>query len=343
MLPMYGIAAHKDLSELRQNCNAAAKKRETLAEQYEYLNQELEKKRKQKDDLRRNLAVTERQIKDIEKDIFLMNSKKSELDETSIAMIQEVGNKEIQLSALKELMGSLTEQLNAAVNDVQQAAEDLPALEAEYNLVSQKAGELEKEQHDLSNDIVKCLVNTSLERAEVEADLNNQSTAFMQSIDERMNAEQLLSEQKTSSGKLSAIRDELAQKVMNVEAIRLMETERKLLQTEVAQLEADFQFLDATQRDLLTPLNDKRKQLDIVLTQNTEAKNAIVVLQTAVGPYEQIISEVNTAQVASDHAKRNMTQVSDELMEKLVRKAEMEEALQGVWDKFDELTQILTG
>jgi hypothetical protein len=29
-------------------------------------------------------------------------------------------------------------------------------------------------------------------------------------------------------------------------------------------------------------------------------------------------------------------------MEKLVRKAEMEEALQGVWDKFDELTQILT-
>jgi chromosome segregation ATPase len=342
MLPMYGTA-HKDISELRQNCNTAAKKREALAEQYEYLNQELEKKRKQKDDLRRNLAVTERQIKDIQKDIFLMNSKKSELDETSIAMIQEVGNKEIQLSALKELMGSLTEQLNAAVKNVQLAAEDLPALEAEYNLVSQKAEELEKEQRDLSNDIVKCLVNTSLERAEVEADLNNQSTAFMQSIDERMNAEQQLSEQKASSGKLSAIRDELAQKVMNVEAIKLIETERKLLQTEVAQLEANFQFLDATQSDLLTPLNDKRKQLDTVVAQNIEAKNKIVALETEVGPYEKIISEANTAQAASDHAKRNMTQVSDELMEKLVRKAEMEEALQSVWDKFDELTQILTG
>ena len=342
MLPMYGTA-HKDISELRQNCNTAANKREALAEQYEYLNQELEKKRKQKDDLRRNLAVTERQIKDIQKDIFLMNSKKSELDETSIAMIQEVGNKEIQLSALKELMGSLTEQLKAAVKNVQLAAEDLPALEAEYNLVSQKAEELEKEQRDLSNDIVKCLVNTSLERAEVEADLNNQSTAFMQSIDERMNAEQQLSEQKASSGKLSAIRDELAQKVMNVEAIKLIETERKLLQTEVAQLEANFQFLDATQSDLLTPLNDKRKQLDTVVAQNIEAKNKIVALETEVGPYEKIISEANTAQAASDHAKRNMTQVSDELMEKLVRKTEMEEALQGVWDKFDELTQILTG
>lgn len=343
MLPMYGIAAHKDLSELRQNCNTAAKKRETLAEQYEYLNQELEKKRKQKEDLRRNIAVTERQIKDVQKDIFLMNSKKSEMDETSIAMIQEVGNKEIQLSALKELMGSLTEQLKATVKDVQQVVEDLPALEADYNLVSQKAEELEKEQRDLSNDIVKCLVNTSLERAEVEADLNNQSTAFMQSIDERMNADQLLSEQKASSGKLSAIRDELAQKVMDVEAIRLMETERKLLQTEVAQLEADFQFLNATQSDLITPLNDKRKQLDALVSQNNEAKNAIVALQTEVGPYEQIISEAKIAQAASDDAKRSMTQVSDELMEKLVRKAEMEEALQGIWDKFDELAQILTG
>lgn len=343
MLPMYGIAAHKDLSELRQNCNTAAKKRETLAEQYEYLNQDLEKKRKQKEDLRRNLAVMEHKIKDIQKDIFLMNSKKSELDETSIAMIQEVGNKEVQLSALKELMGSLTEQLNSTVKDVQQVVEDLPALEAEYNLVSQKAAELEKEQRDLSDDIVKCLVNTSLERAEVEADLNNQSTAFMQSIDERMKAEHQLSEQKISTEKLAAIRDELAQKVMDIEAIRLMETERELLQTEVAQLEANFQFLDATQSDLLTPLNDKRKQIDTVLAQNIEVKNTIGALQTEVGPYEKIISEGNTAQAASDHAKRNMTQVSDELMGKLVRKAEMEEALQGVWDKFDELTQILTG
>ena len=342
MLPMYGTA-HKDISELRQNRNSAAKKRDALAEQYEHLNQELEQKRKQKEDLRRNLAVTERQIKDIQKDIFLMNSKKSEMDETSIAMIQEVANKEIQLSALKELMGSLTEQLNATVKDVQQVVEDLPALEADYNLVSQKAEELEKEQRDLSNDIVKCLVNTSLERAEVEADLNNQSTAFMQSIDERMNAEQLLSEEKASSGKLSAIRDELAQKVMDIEAIRLMETERKLLQTEVAQLGADFQFLNATQSDLITPLNDKRKQLDTLVSQNTETKNAIVALETEVGPYEKIISEAKIAQAASDDAKRNMTRVSDELMEKLVRKAEMEEALQGIWDKFDELAQILTG
>jgi len=342
MLPMYGTA-HKDISELRQNRNSAAKKRDALAEQYEHLNQELEQKRKQKEDLRRNLAVTERQIKDIQKDIFLMNSKKSKMDETSIAIIQEVANKETQLSALKALMGSLTEQLQATIKDVQQVVEDLPALEADYNLVSQKADELEKEQRDLSNDIVKCLVNTSLERAEVEADLNNQSTAFMQSIDERMNAEQLLSEEKASSGKLSAIRDELAQKVMDIEAIRLMETERKLLQTEVAQLGADFQFLNATQSDLITPLNDKRKQLDTLVSQNTETKNAIVALETEVGPYEKIISEAKIAQAASDDAKRNMTRVSDELMEKLVRKAEMEEALQGIWDKFDELAQILTG
>jgi chromosome segregation ATPase len=343
MLPMYGIAAHKDLSELRQNCNTAAKKREALAEQYEYLNQELEKKRKQREDLRRNLAVAERRIKDIQKDVFLMNSKQSELDETSIAMIQEVANNEIQLSALKELADKLTQQSKATSEDVQQIIEDLPGLEADYSSVFQKVAELEKEQRDLSNDIVKCLVNTSLERAEVENDLNNQSTAFLKSIDERMNAEQRLSEQKASSEKLSAIRDELAQKVMDIEAIRLMEAERKLLHTEVVQLDADFQSLDATRMDLLSPLNDKQKQFDALVAQNTDAKKAIVALEAEVGPYEKIISEVNTAQAASDHVKRNMIQVSDELMEKLVRKAELEEALQGIWDKFDELTQILTG
>ena len=47
---MMPIFSHQDITELRLICNTAVRKRRVLAEQYECLRQELEKKRKQRED-----------------------------------------------------------------------------------------------------------------------------------------------------------------------------------------------------------------------------------------------------------------------------------------------------
>lgn len=339
---MMPIFSHQDITELRLICNTAVRKRRVLAEQYECLRQELEKKRKQGEDFRRNLAVTERQIKDIQKDIFMMNSVKSDLDEASVAMLMEVGNKEKQLSELKDQANNLTHKINTTATDMQQALVDVAALESAYSSISHEVASLEKEKYDLSGDIAKCLENTSLERKKVESELNDLSTAFLRIIDERKNAEEQLSDQKTASEKCVAIMDELTQKLSILEAIMPMLDEKEAVQQDVVQLETEIESLNVTRRALLKEMNDQQKQLETLAVENLELNATITDLETEVGLYEKIISEVMIAQAASTLAKSQMSQVSDELMEKLIEKAVLDQAIQDIWRQFDALA-ILTG
>jgi chromosome segregation ATPase len=339
---MMPIFSHQDITELRLICNTAVRKRRVLAEQYECLRQELEKKRKQREDFRRNLAVTERQIKDIQKDIFMMNSVKSDLDEASVAMLMEVGNKEKQLSELKDQANNLTHKINTTATDMQQALVDVAALESAYSSISHEVASLEKEKYDLSGDIAKCLENTSLERKKVESELNDLSTAFLRIIDERKNAEEQLSDQKTASEKCVAIMDELTQKLSILEAIMPMLDEKEAVQQDVVQLETEIESLNVTRRALLKEMNDQQKQLETLAVENLELNATITDLETEVGLYEKIISEVMIAQAASTLAKSQMSQVSDELMEKLIEKAVLDQAIQDIWRQFDALA-ILTG
>ena len=338
---MMPIFAHQDNEELRLICHTAVRKRQALAEQYEYIRLELENKKGKNDILRRNLAVTERQIKDIQKDIFMMNSVQSDLDETSVAMLLEIGNKENELLALTCQADSLTDKIDGTATDIQQALVDVDALESAYGSISLDVESLEKEKHDLSGDIAKCLENTSLERKKVEAQLNDLSAAFLRIIDERKIAEDRLTDQKEASEKLSAALDELTQNLSDIDAIRPILVEKNAVYQQVLELEAKIESLDTGRRTLLKEMNDQQKQFESLAVENLGLNSAITDLENEVGLYEKIMSEVKVAQASRDRVKSQMTQVSDELMEKLIEKAVLDQAIQDVWTQFDALVHIL--
>ncbi len=340
MLPIF---AHQDITELRLIHNSTVRKRQTLAEQYEYIRRELDEKKEQNEKSRRNLAVTRRQIKDIQKDIFLMNSTKSVLDETSVAMLLEVGNKENQLSALKCQADNLTDHFDATVSNMRQSLVDVAALEADYRSISLELESLEKEKHDLSGEIAKCLENTSLERKKVEDQLNDLSTAFLRIIDERKNIDDQLSAQKAAAEELSATMNELTQKISTLEAIKPILAQTKAVHQEVADLEDGILSVDTTRRTLLKEMNDQQKQFEALAVENLELHATNTALENDVGLYEKIMSEVKIAKSSSDHAKSQMNQVSDKLMEKLIAKEVLDQAIQDMWAQFDALADVLTG
>jgi chromosome segregation ATPase len=226
---------------------------------------------------------------------------------------------------------------------MQQSLMDIDALESECRSISVEVASLEKEKHDLSVEIAKCLENTSLERKKVEDQLNDLSTAFLRIIDERKNIDDQLSAQKAAAEELSAAMNELTQKISTLEAIRPILAHKKAVHQEVADLEDGIQSVDTTRRTLLKEMNVQQKQFETLAVENMELHAMNTVLENDVGLYERIMSEVNFAKASSDHAKSRMNQVSDELMEKLIAKEVLDQAIQDMWTQFDALAHILTG
>lgn len=338
MLPIF---SHRDIAELHQIRNAAVRKRQALAERYEGIHRELDEKRDQNEKSRRQLAVMRRQIKDIQKDIFMMNSTESDLDETSVTLLLEIGNKKKRLSELKNQADHLSNKFDAVASDIQRALMDIADLEVEYRTVSKDVASLEKEKHELSDAIMKCLEHTSLERKKVEVELNELSAAFLQIIDERQTIEGRLAEHKSACEELSTAMEELTQKISALEEIKPILDRLKVIRQEETDLKAEMASLDMTRRTLLKEMNDRQRQFEAATLENMELTAANTAVENDVGLYEKIMSDVKIARISSDHAKSRMEQVSDELMEKLIKKTALDRAIQDIWIQFDTLSDLL--
>ena len=343
MLPNNGIATYADLPELRKDCQIAARKQKALAAQVERLCQETDQNKKQIESYTISLAVTERQIRDIQKDIFLMQSKQSRLSEASLALLREIENKETQVIALRSEADEWTRKIASLAADTRQMTEELAGLELAYTTALQKSGELEKERHAISNQIAEGLGNTSSEWKDIEARMIEQNDLFLTGIDERVAAESRLSEHQAAADTLSAAIYDLEQNIRDIEDIQAILAENKGLQSEIAQLEAGFRSQDEIRKDLLARMTDRRRQLDAVLSENAGISSRIAALESEVGVYEKMKAEAIAAQAANDSAKARIIQVSEELMDKLARKAGLEETLEHIWVQFDLLSHISRG
>lgn len=338
MLPIF---SHRDIAELHQIRNAAVRNRQALAERYEGIQRELDDKREQNGKSRRQLAVMRRRIKDIQKDIFMMNSTESDLDETSVAMLLEIGNKKKRLSELKNQADHLSKKFDAVASDIQRALMDIADLEVEYHTVAMDVASLEKEKHELSDAITICLEHTSLERKKVEAELNDLSAAFLRIIDERQAIEGRLAERKAACEELSTAIEELTQKISALEEIKPILDRMTEIRQEVADMKAEMASLDTTRRTLLKEMNDRQRQFEAATSENMEMTAANTAVENDVGLYEKIMSDVKNAQTSCDHAKSRMEQVSDGLMEKLITKTALDRAIQDIWIQFDTLSEFL--
>jgi len=342
MVPKFEAMWYADISELRKQRNSLVEKCTHLSDKFQQLSAEHEKKDKKLTRLKREFIVVERQIKDAQSDIYQINNKLSEIDETAYSFLKEFESKETELAELNNLKPVLETDIDVKRNDLQEISKELTVIETEITKDAQQAAQLLEEKRKMSDDVSKYLSKTSLEKEQVEEKFNGLNRSFLQSMDEREAVKKQLNHLRTTVKMLPERVEELKQQVELLEEVKVLLYEMTSIQAEVANNEKKFLAMDSKLKDRQTAFAEKKDKLDPLLAENTARKEKIDSLEKEVKVYSKILSVFATAKENFDISRELFEQGADMVMEALSEKVYLEKHLKTIWEETDILKKIET-
>lgn len=341
MLPKPDAASYENISELRARRDLASRTLNRLSEELERIDSEMEKGSVWLKALRRGLAVAEREIKDNESEIFLVHKKRTEMDETSSILLKEIESREAELTELSNSKGMLNTDIKNIESDIQQTSDAASALEAEKQELSSIIEEMEAEKSKLSEDISGIISKTSLDRVKIEAELNDISTAFFDSISERDGLKQRLSAQETTINEMTAAISELEKKVALLQEVKVLQGERRTLKADVEEKERESVSLSEKLKELEKVLTHKEEQVDRLSMENAERKYSVDSLEKEVMVYDEAVSALDSAKERWKKSSGSAEQARDVLKKLLIDKARLEEELRTAMEKAASIADIM--
>lgn len=341
MLYKIDAMSYQDISELRTRRDLARRTLNRLSEELEYIDSEMEKGFARLKTLRRRLAVTEREIKDNQSEIFFLHRKRTEMDEASSLLLKEIKSREAELRGLNNSKDALNTDVKNIENDIQKTSDAVAAIEAEKRELSSRVGQMEIEKRELSDDISQILSRTSLERDKIEAELNDLSTSLFNSIGERDALKQRLSAQETAITETSKAISDLEQKVALLEEVKALQGERGALKADVEKQERESLSLAAKLKELQKVLADKQEQMDRLSTENAKRKYSVDSLEKEVMVYDEAVLAIDRAQERWKSSSKSAEQDRDVLEKLLIDKAWLEEELRMAGEKVTSIVDIM--
>ena len=342
MLYRLDATSYQDVSKLHKRRDLARKTLNDLSEELKRISSELEERTPQLTALRRGLAVTEREIKDSQGEIFLLHRKRIEIDETSSVLLKEIQTREAELAKLNNSKDGLNTDIKNIEIDVQETSNAASVLEAKKQDVSSRVDEMEAEKRRLSDDMSQILSKTSLDREKIEEELNDLSTTLFNSIAERDALKQQLSAQETATNEMTKEVSELDEKVALLEEIKALQGERVSLKADVEKQEGEVRSLAPRLKELQKISDVKQEQADKLSTENAERKYSVDSLEKEVKVYDEALSALDGAQERLKSSSKRAEQDRDVLKKLLIDKARLEEELRTAMGKVTRVVQVMS-
>jgi chromosome segregation ATPase len=301
----------------------------------------LEERTPQLTALRRGLAVTEREIKDSQAEIFLLHTKRTEIDQVSSVLLKDIQTRGAELAKLNNSKDGLNTDIKNIEIDIQEASNAASALEAKKQDGSSRVDEMEAEKRRLSDDMSQILSRTSLERDKIEAELNDLSTALFNSIAERDGLKQQLSAQETATNEMTKEVSELDEKVALLEEIKALQGERASLKADIEKQEGELRSLAPRLKELQKISDNKQEQADTLSTENAERKYSVDSLEKEVVVYDEAVSALDSAQERWKSSSQLAEQGRNVLKKLFIDKARLEEKLRTAMEKVTGTVEVM--
>jgi chromosome segregation ATPase len=335
------LSSYQDISKLHKRRDLARKTLNELSEELKRISSELEERTPQLTALRRGLAVTEREIKDSQGEIFLLHRKRTEIDQVSSVLLKDIQTRGAELAKLNNSKDGLNTDIKNIEIDIQEASNAASALEAKKQDGSSRVDEMEAEKRRLSDDMSQILSRTSLERDKIEAELNDLSTALFHSIAERDGLKQQLSAQETATNEMTKGVSELDEKVALLEEIKALQGERVSLKADIEKQEGEVRSLAPRLKEVQKISDEKQEQADRLSTENAERKYSVDSLEKEVVVYDEAVSALDSAQERWKSSSQLAEQGRNVLKKLFIDKARLEEKLRTAMEKVTGTVEVM--
>jgi len=304
---------HNEVAILQKKFFSSSKELSELKAILDDKNSELEKDSAQLKSFNREFLIAEKKTKDAENMISLLRKKIPEMADGLNSLDRESKRTEAELDNLTAKKRDLSENIARIELSVQQTIDAVADIEAESQEALLSAIErCDTEKARLSEEISEMLSKTSIEKEQVEAELNELSLNFAKRIRERDHIKALLTErQKVVAG----LKDEitlLEKKCSLIEKVIELGDKRNSLKTDIEKMEKEALTSSRKVKELQKALSDKEEELNTLSSENVERKSSIASLEKEVGFYDELVQKVqNSANKLAESATLVGQAVSD--------------------------------
>lgn len=287
---------HREIAGLEEKLDFSKKELRALKAELNGATSEIEEESVRLKSLNVKFAVTEKEVEDIQNELFLLSEKRSEIDDSVYLLQEELESKEAELEELIHKKRNLSGNIAEGELNMQQELNTLGTLEMEMQEILPAVERREAEKGRLSEEISDKLSRTSLERDKIESELNDLNISFMSRISERDSIKKLCSEREAG---IAGLKEEIAflrQKCSLLEELKVLQNRRNSLKGDIETLESEAQSTGSKMEERQKLLADKEEEFNGLSTANADRKNSIAFLEKEVGVYDEVILKAKNAE-----------------------------------------------
>ncbi|MBW1675559.1 MAG: hypothetical protein JRF30_03310 [Deltaproteobacteria bacterium] len=287
---------HREIGELEVKLDFSKKELRALKAELNAATSDIEEESARLKSLNVNFAVTEKEVEDIQSELFLLSEKRSEIDDSVYLLQQELESMEAELEELIHKKGNVSGNIAEVELNMQQELNTLGTLEMEMQEILPAVERREAEKARISEEISDKLSRTSLERDKIESELNDLNISFMSRINERDSIKKLCSEREAG---IAGLKEEIAflrQKCSLLEEVKVLQNRRSSLKGDIETLESEAESTGLKMEERQKLLADKEEEFNGLSTANADRKNSIASLEKEIGVYDEVILKAKNAE-----------------------------------------------
>jgi len=325
------------ISQLQSIYQKSAQKYERLHKQILHMESVLIEKKEKLSSLNREIAVTDRRIKDNGNYIFQINKKNIDRSDAFDQVMTEFKKKETKLFEVKKEQHVLETKIEYFQEGIPKTLNELADIEAQNKTDTRRCKELEKEKEKLSDEISAFLSNTSIQREDFENKAEELNNIFIQNITDRSAVNNRLKQVQKKNEEIRTEIEELKKYKPNIDDIKILKASIPLKEQENQTLETS---LTALQEDV----SDKRKTLDVLMAEvNAQEKKLSLIDDGKVIRFDTVLSEFNQRKTQAQKNDTEIEQSMDGIFDLIVEKNGLEENSAMILKRLDSLEKDLLG
>lgn len=344
MLDIIDASKQQNLDRLRQKHDEGSKILSELSTRTDQLITIVHKKTEILRVLRKEYNKTERLIKNLSKETFVINEKCVALNQSFERLnseIESIDRKRQQFSRTRAHVDDDIADMEIRNRQLTLSQDHDEPLEKEHEVLLSRVTEAREIRQTVSDEISEALSNSSLEREEIEPKLIAMNEQFLGAIDQRIVLQGRLGEIGTVTEKLEASVLEDEDQIAFLKAYKTLEEERDTIKDRVPGLKADLDADTATLGELKATRHRKQTENEKMSQTAQQKTEELKVLEEQVAGYQEILDRKKDAQEKKDRSSEHFQQQVSPLMELFTRRAELEILLRVVTERAKALKNVI--
>lgn len=331
---------YETLPELLRRRDMGRQSLDDLTRELNRLSSQVEEKATLLKQLNKERLVREREIKDNQNRIFYIREEVSKLDGDAYRLQREYEKRADELARLRSEKEKIGDSIIKTEKGILDVSDRLATLEKEKEQTVRRLEEQREEKQTVSDNISNALTNTSLDREDVEARMQELNTLFLARIQERNAVSERLSELEMAEKTLLEDINNLEHERDLLDRVKILQSERDAHKPVVERLQEEKDQILSNLAHLQEILEGRQDAFDSLSTRNCEIKEEIASLEKEVAEYDEALEKRSRAQEERDRTLETIEKDLEEIRALFSSRRELQTALLLTDEKIKALEEV---